>query len=42
MCARTEDLLGLPCTDPMTFGVENILDELLCATPSRLSTIASR
>lgn len=30
ICARTEDLLGLPCTDPVAFGVEAIIDELLC------------
>lgn len=31
LCARTEDRLGLPCTDPIAFGVEAILDELLGA-----------
>lgn len=30
ICARTEDLLGLPCTDPVAFGVEAIIDKLLC------------
>jgi uncharacterized NAD-dependent epimerase/dehydratase family protein len=42
LCARTADRLGLPCTDPIAFGVEAILDELLCTAPSALSTIASR
>jgi len=42
MCARTEDMLGLPCTDPMAFGVDAILDNLLCPAPSARSTIASR
>ncbi len=41
LCARTEDLLGLPCTDPIAFGVEAIIDELLCLAPSAHSTIAS-
>ena len=31
ICTRTEDLLGLPCTDPVAFGVDAILDRLLCA-----------
>lgn len=30
ICDRTEDLLGLPCTDPVAFGVEAIIEELLC------------
>ena len=42
ICARTEDQLGLPCTDPIAFGVDAILDRLLCVAPSTLSTIASR
>jgi uncharacterized NAD-dependent epimerase/dehydratase family protein len=42
LCARTEGLLGLPCTDPFAFGVEEIVDELLCLAPSKHSTIASR
>ena len=29
ICDRTEDLLGLPCTDPVAFGVDAILEELL-------------
>jgi len=42
LCARTEDRLGLPCTDPIAFGVEAIIDGLLCAEPSAPATIASR
>ncbi|WP_404334823.1 N-acetyltransferase DgcN [Sphingomonas sp. MMS12-HWE2-04] len=42
LCARFEDRLGLPCTDPMAFGVEPILDELLCLEPSARGTTASR
>jgi uncharacterized NAD-dependent epimerase/dehydratase family protein len=41
LCDRTEDLLGLPCTDPFAFGVEAIIDTLLCLAPSTRSTIAS-
>ena len=41
LCARTEDALGLPCTDPMAFGVEAIIETMLCE-PSRPATIASR
>lgn len=33
LCARTEDQLGLPCTDPIAFGVEAIIDRLLCVEP---------
>jgi uncharacterized NAD-dependent epimerase/dehydratase family protein len=42
LCARTEDELGLPCTDPVAFGVEAIIDRLLCVEPSAPATIASR
>lgn len=42
LCARTEDELGLPCTDPIAFGVEAIIDTLLCAAPSLHATTASR
>jgi len=42
LCGRTEDMLGLPCTDPIAFGVNAIIDELLCLAPSKRSTIASR
>lgn len=41
LCKRTEDQLGLPCTDPMVSGVEQILDELLCTAPSTRDTIGS-
>ncbi|MFN3727395.1 MAG: N-acetyltransferase DgcN [Allosphingosinicella sp.] len=41
LCARTEDRLGLPCTDPHAFGVEAIVDLLLCRAPSRLDTNVS-
>lgn len=33
LCARTEDLLGLPCTDPVAFGVATIIDTLLAPRP---------
>ena len=42
LCARTEDRLGLPCTDPVAFGIEPILDRLLCPAPFARSTTASR
>jgi uncharacterized NAD-dependent epimerase/dehydratase family protein len=42
LCARIEDELGLPCTDPIAFGVEAIIDELLCVEPSARATTASR
>src|SRR3990170_616953 len=32
---RTEDILGLPCTDPFAFGVDPILDELACNAISK-------
>jgi uncharacterized NAD-dependent epimerase/dehydratase family protein len=41
LCETTEAQLGLPCTDPLAFGVEAILDRLPCPAPSTLSTIAS-
>lgn len=41
LCAITEAALGLPCTDPIAFGVEAIIDELLCPETSAPSTIAS-
>jgi uncharacterized NAD-dependent epimerase/dehydratase family protein len=34
LCREVEDLLGLPCTDPIAFGVETLVDELLCPAPS--------
>ncbi len=42
LCAVIETQLGLPCTDPIRFGVESILDQLLCPESSALNTIASR
>ena len=42
LCMRMEDQLGLPCTDPIAFGVETIIDRLLCLESSTRSTIASR
>jgi len=41
LCASTADALGLPCTDPVAFGVDAIVDQL-CPSPSSRSTIASR
>ncbi|NML05219.1 N-acetyltransferase DgcN [Sphingomonas sp. G-3-2-10] len=41
LCRRTEDQLGLPATDPIAFGADAIIDELLCLAPSARSTIAS-
>ena len=42
LCARIEEETNLPCTDPIAFGVEAILDTLLCLAPSTSSTTASR
>jgi len=42
LCRDTEDLLGLPCTDPIAFGVEALVDELLCTARSERSISASR
>lgn len=42
LCDRTAERLGLPTTDPIAFGVEGIIDELLCLERSTRSTIASR
>ena len=42
LCGSTEDLLGLPCTDPVKFGVEAIIDELTCNAHSKPSTFATR
>jgi uncharacterized NAD-dependent epimerase/dehydratase family protein len=41
LCGATEDKMGLPCTDPVAFGVDAIVDNLSCSEPSKLSTIAS-
>lgn len=38
LCTRTEEALGLPCTDPYRMGVEPILDRLL-ATVGTATTI---
>jgi uncharacterized NAD-dependent epimerase/dehydratase family protein len=42
LCSKTAHLLGLPCTDPYRFGVEAIIDNLLCHERSAPVTIASR
>jgi uncharacterized NAD-dependent epimerase/dehydratase family protein len=42
LCSATGDRLGLPCTDPIAFGVEPIIDRLLCSAPSTRATTASR
>jgi uncharacterized NAD-dependent epimerase/dehydratase family protein len=42
LCRSTEDLLGLPCTDPIAFGVETLVDEILCTAPSEPGISASR
>jgi D-glutamate N-acetyltransferase len=41
LCDVTADRLGLPCTDPVAFGLTPIVDSL-CPAPSAHSTIASR
>jgi uncharacterized NAD-dependent epimerase/dehydratase family protein len=41
LCDLTADELELPTTDPIAFGVEPIIDDLLCLAPSAPSTIAS-
>lgn len=42
LCRTIEELLGLPCTDPIAFGVEMLVDEILCPAPSARSISASR
>jgi uncharacterized NAD-dependent epimerase/dehydratase family protein len=42
LCAETADGLGLPCTDPYAFGVEPIIDRILCHAPSARITNTSR
>lgn len=42
LCHATADRIGLPCTDPIAFGVDAIIDELLCHASYARSTIASR
>ena len=41
LCDATEDRMGLPCTDPIAFGVEPIIDRLLCLESSKRDTFAS-
>jgi uncharacterized NAD-dependent epimerase/dehydratase family protein len=41
LCDRIGNQIGLPCTDPVAFGVGPIIDELLCVEPFAHSTIAS-
>lgn len=41
LCEATGNALGLPCTDPVRFGVDAIIDELLCPAVSTPVTIAS-
>ncbi|HEY5712751.1 MAG TPA: N-acetyltransferase DgcN [Allosphingosinicella sp.] len=40
LCGATEDEFGLPCTDPVAFGVDSIVDHL-CSAPLKRSTIYS-
>ncbi|HET9428080.1 MAG TPA: N-acetyltransferase DgcN [Allosphingosinicella sp.] len=42
LCSVIEAQMGIPCTDPVRFGVESVIDQILCFAPSDLSTIASR
>ena len=42
LCAVIEAQMGVPCTDPMRFGVEAIIDKILCPAVSAPNTIASR
>lgn len=42
LCGEAGHLLGLPCTDPYRFGVEAIIDNLLCHELSEPAQIASR
>ena len=42
LCSVIEVQMGLPCTDPVRFGVESIIDQILCPAPSTLSTNVSR
>lgn len=42
LCRITEAALGLPCTDPIAFGVDAIIDELLCIELSKPNTSVSR
>ncbi len=42
LCAAAEADTGLPCTDPIALGVDNIIDRLLCLEHSALSATISR
>lgn len=42
LCAATEDLLGLPCADPIAMSADAIIDELLCTAPYTSATTACR
>lgn len=42
LCNETAIAHGLPCTDPVRYGVDGILDELLCPEPLLRATSASR
>jgi uncharacterized NAD-dependent epimerase/dehydratase family protein len=42
LCADTAEKLDLPCTDPIAFGVEPIIDRLLWPERSARSTTVSR
>lgn len=42
LCRETESRLGLPCTDPIRFGVDPLLDNLLCVETSTPDTTVSR
>ncbi|MCT2558912.1 DUF1611 domain-containing protein [Tsuneonella sp. YG55] len=42
LCREAEQLLGLPCSDPHRFGVEAIVDDLLCHERSAPAPTASR
>ena len=42
LCDQIEDVLGLPCTDPVKYGVEAIIDELTCNATSKPVTTATR
>jgi uncharacterized NAD-dependent epimerase/dehydratase family protein len=41
LCDGTGDRLGLPCTDPVAFGVSPIIEQL-CPAPSARATIPTR
>ena len=42
LCAVIETQTGIACTDPVRFGVESVIDQILCSEPSDLSTNFSR